>query len=821
MNKWFTKLFENIDEVSQTGVRINIVLLMAVFLTLPPSIYLAAQDGSRQIYGVVGTVIFLLVLSLVSLFLATRNQGRASMGITILGLALIAPILTSLISGLGWAIALTVAVIYIAISVQTTMRERTVRALVIGAISVAATLLIDYFATWERASYPLLQTVVPLATLAIIAAFGWFSLQLFQNFSLRTKMIVSFLVISLITTSAIGIITNLVATAQLNSVLAANFSGIANRMAREVGDTIVNSQVALEGLALNKFVQDTVEEANSENTSSLSRLSALDEQWITASDQSPLIQGVLNNELAIELSELQERLPQYAELFITDQYGAVIASTGRTSDYYQADEEWWQSAWNDGKGDLYISQPVYDESTEIYAIEIALPIPAHNQPNFVGVLRATVNINELTGILTVGELGQTGHADLLLPDNRILTSEVETIQTLEDATVSDIASIQNNFGEITVDGEQNLASKATVITTNTRSSAVIDKLGWTIVVYEGLEDAYAPVSVTTRSIFLLAVALLIAAFFVAQTLGAQLAQPIENLSLTAARIGKGELSVRAEKTSDDEVGALASSFNTMADELKNTLDGLEQRVAERTRDLEIAQSAMTRRANELQSVAEIATRASTSTNAIEMLQTVSEMTKNAYGLYHAHIYLLDDAKTKLELKAGAGEAGRIMVNEKRTIPANHPNSLVARAGRTGLGAIANDVTKEPDFLPNPLLPNTQAEMAIPIVTGNEVLGVLDVQADQVDRFSNEDIAIITTLAQQVAASLLNLQSFTTAQKQAEREAMINAISQKIQSAGTIEAALQTTARELGHALGMKPTMVSLDPTLAGKGKGNS
>jgi len=228
-----------------------------------------------------------------------------------------------------------------------------------------------------------------------------------------------------------------------------------------------------------------------------------------------------------------------------------------------------------------------------------------------------------------------------------------------------------------------------------------------------------------------------------------------------------------------------------------------------------------KRATELQSVAEIATRASTITDPIVMLQTVSEVAKSTFDLYHAHIYLLDSTRTNLELKAGAGEPGRIMVREKRTIPVDHPNSLVARAGRTGLGAISNDVTKEPDFLPNPLLPDTKSEMAIPIAAGNVVHGVLDVQADQINRFTDEDIAIITTLTQQVATSLLNLQSFTTAQKHAEREAMVNIISQKIQGTATIEAAMQTAVRELGHALGMKPTTVSLDPDLTGKSNGNS
>ena len=794
MNKWFLKIFNNLDEVSQTGLSVNTILLMSVFLTLPPSIYLAVQSNTWQINLVVAGILFLLVVALLGIFLSIRNRGRPAMGITLIVMALIAPFLTSMVSGVGWAVALTVAVIYIAISVQTSMRERTIRALVLGGISVIATFAVDFYTPWERLSSPLLQTVVPLATLALIFAFGWFSLQLFRNFSLRIKMIVGFLVIGLITTSAIGIVTNLIATAQLSSVLEANLSGVAARMAKQAGDTLSVSQIALESLSLNKFVQDSVEQANLEGTPDLARLNSLDNQWKNASDQSLLIQNVLNNELAGELLELQERLPQYAELFVTDQYGAVIASTGRTSDYYQADEEWWQGAWNNGDGDLYISQPVYDESAGIYAIEIALPIPAHNRPELVGVLRATVSINEVTNILTVSELGETGNAYLLLPSNEILTSELESIETLNEKTLTEIKSFQNNFGEITVGETKNIASSA-VVNTNASNSEVIKNLNWTIIVYKDLNDAYKPVSATTNSIFLLAVALLILTFFVAQYLGGQLIHPIEILSSAAIDIGKGNLSTRADVDSKDEVGTLARAFNTMAEQLGSLLGELEERVAARTKDLAI--------------VAEVGTVTSTILESNRLLQEVVNLTKERFNLYHSHIYLLDEEGKNLVLTAGAGEPGRIMAAERRSIPINREQSLVARAARERKGIIVNDVTEAPDFLPNPLLPDTRAELAVPMIVSNTLIGVFDIQSDQVGRFTTSDIDIQTTLAAQLATSIQNVRSFEQSKKQADFEARVNLIGQKIQQATSIEETLQTAVRELGMAVGAPRVKVDI------------
>jgi len=107
------------------------------------------------------------------------------------------------------------------------------------------------------------------------------------------------------------------------------------------------------------------------------------------------------------------------------------------------------------------------------------------------------------------------------------------------------------------------------------------------------------------------------------------------------------------------------------------------------------------------------------------------------------------------------------------------------------------------------LPDTASEMAVPLIIGDQVLGVLDVQSDRINAFSEEDANIQTTLASQVATALQNARSFARAQQQAARETTLNVISQKIQSATSVEAVLQIAARELGHALGAPMTVAQL------------
>jgi signal transduction histidine kinase len=158
---------------------------------------------------------------------------------------------------------------------------------------------------------------------------------------------------------------------------------------------------------------------------------------------------------------------------------------------------------------------------------------------------------------------------------------------------------------------------------------------------------------------------------------------------------------------------------------------------------------------ELETVATVSSTASTVLDPDKLLQAVADLTKERFNLYHAHIYLANESWNTLLLSAGSGDIGRQMVAQEHAISMDTEQSLVARAARQHRSVIVNDVRNQPDFLPNPLMPETRAEMAVPMVVGDKVLGVFDVQSTRVDSFSNEDAAIYNTLASQVAIALQN------------------------------------------------------------------
>ena len=265
----------------------------------------------------------------------------------------------------------------------------------------------------------------------------------------------------------------------------------------------------------------------------------------------------------------------------------------------------------------------------------------------------------------------------------------------------------------------------------------------------------------------------------------------------------GKLAVQGVDSTDPEILALV---NTVSERLSEHIESI--RLLEET---QLGQMELNKRARQLAAVSQISTLSSRELDVQKMLATVVQMAQRQFGLYHAHIFTYNEAANQLEIVACGWKEGSEYegTHGTTTISLDQEQSLVARAARTRAPVAVNDVRADPNWLPNPQLPDTLSELAVPLVIGDEVLGVLDVQSEYANAFSDADINIQSTLAAQVATALQNARSFARSQRQAEREATLNAISQKIQSATSVEAVLQIAARELGHALGAPRTIAQL------------
>ena len=205
---------------------------------------------------------------------------------------------------------------------------------------------------------------------------------------------------------------------------------------------------------------------------------------------------------------------------------------------------------------------------------------------------------------------------------------------------------------------------------------------------------------------------------------------------------------------DEAIGELKLDLPNSSDETIEIVSAVAQQLSSHLENLRLVEQ-NEKRAYELATVATVSTTASTLLDPDQLLQSVVDLTKERFGLYHAHIYIYEAAWNTLMLAAGAGEVGRKLVAEQHAIPMSIMQSLVARAARDRKAVIVNDVSSEPGFLPNPLLPETRAEMAVPMTVGDKLLGVFDVQSNNAAGFSDEDANIYVTLAAQVGVALQN------------------------------------------------------------------
>jgi putative methionine-R-sulfoxide reductase with GAF domain len=472
---------------------------------------------------------------------------------------------------------------------------------------------------------------------------------------------------------------------------------------------------------------------------------------------------------------------------VTDRYGGLVAASARTSDYYQADEGWWQAAYNEGRGAVYIGEPELDESTGVIGVNLAVPVYSRNN-EVVGILRTTLDATALIGRLADVELGETGEAGLIFRGGKILEpTGAASTETLDASGLAHLSAAPHGYVEAIYDESPRLIGYAAIY--SPQDERYISDLDWRVIVHQDRGEALAPVTAQTRSIGLLALLTAGIAVAVAVGLGQMLANPIAQLSGVVTRFTTGDLSARVDITARDETGLLAASFNQMADQVSSLLTGLQAR----TRAMETS--------------AQVSRSLSTILDPEQLVAAVVEQMQAAFGYYHAHIYLLDDANQDLIMAGGTGAAGREMLARGHKIPRG--KGLVGRAAETKAVVLVPDVAQEEGWLPNPLLPDTRSEIAVPIIAGERVLGVLDVQHNVAGGLGESDADLLQSVAGQVAIALQNTRLFAETRRRAAREARLNLITQRIQSATTVENALQIAVREVGQALGAAETSVRL------------
>ncbi len=449
----------------------------------------------------------------------------------------------------------------------------------------------------------------------------------------------------------------------------------------------------------------------------------------------------------------------YDEITLLDQEGNEVAKVSRFHTFLpaelgsQADTAAFQRA---RKGmDHIVKEPVISPYSGLPTVEMAVPVRDPASGDVTGVLMARVSIKQMWDEVAAVEVGERGYAYVINRTGRLLIhtdlsrylqsqgEEIGRVPVVEKIIQAGV--VEAEAEEYTgLDGERVVGAYAP-----------IEGTPWITIVELPAEEAYASIQRMTISLIGLLMVAVLAIAGLTSWLPQRIIRPLAQLEEGAALLSSGRLGHRIALRTGDELEALGEAFNQMASRLQELYAGLEQQVADRTRELE-------RRAVQLETAADVAREATAIRDVNQLLDETVRLISERFGFYHAGVFLVDDAREYAILRAASSEGGQRMLARGHKLAVGKVG-MVGYVTGTGEPRIALDVGEDAVHFVNPDLPETRSEMTLPLRVRGEILGALDVQSTEEAAFSDEDVATLGTMADQLAVAIENARLFRETQ----------------------------------------------------------
>jgi GAF domain-containing protein len=393
-------------------------------------------------------------------------------------------------------------------------------------------------------------------------------------------------------------------------------------------------------------------------------------------------------------------------------------------------------------------QPMGDEGP---ALIVAKPIYGE-AGKLAGVAMFASELTTLAGQITTARVGATGYVMVVDSQNRAIIHPDPAI-TSQPSDLGDtppVAALRQ--------GKRGAYAFTDAAGKRWRAYLSLSELNsdWGVIVQQSEAELLAPL----RQFQLLAVGALIAgALLLTATTWLsirQAIQPVGSLTATAKAIAAGDLDRVAPVTSSDEIGSLATAFNSMTEQLRELIGNLEQKVEARTAELE-------RKAVQMQTSAQVAREAAAIRDLKLLLNQTTHLISDRFHFYHVGIFLIDESNEYAILQAANSQGGQRMLARGHKLQVGKLG-IVGTVAASAKPRIALNVGEDTVFFNNPDLPLTRSEMALPMKARGQVIGVLDVQSTKEDAFTEEDVEVLQILADQIALAIENARLLDESQR---------------------------------------------------------
>jgi len=403
----------------------------------------------------------------------------------------------------------------------------------------------------------------------------------------------------------------------------------------------------------------------------------------------------------------------------------------------------------------YISQLYFDNITNEPLIVLAIPV---NIWDFQGILATEVNLQFMWTLVDQLKVGETGYAYIVDNEGNLIAFK-DTARVLAGENVKQITEVNEFINNQSVSGDVAPDIKTYTGLLGENVVGTYLSLGlpqWAVITELPYREAYAPIfqTVITSLAAILVIAFL--AGLAGVILARRLSIPLVDLTGTATRIADGEIQLQATVGGAKEIVTLATAFNTMTSQLRGLIGNLEQRVQERTNALE-------KRASQLETVSNVARAIASVQDVDTLLSSITKLVSERFGFYHTGIFLLDDKQEFAILRAANSEGGEMMLRRQHKLRLD-TNSIVGYVTSRGEPRLALNVGTDAVFFNNPDLPDTRSELALPLRISGRTIGALDVQSLQPNAFTEEDIATLSILADQIAIAIENVHLYSEARE---------------------------------------------------------